>query len=216
MSTLFLLPPVLFNVIIIDIKLNNMLKLKFLSYMKSLIKNSKLLVIFLLTIIVFVPALVFAIDRVDEGWRIWPGETKEIVYDAYDYTNTITYNLVNNSAISYFIPTRSLYEWESFVYNFPDSNVSLQDFCGNGLCGICAPASRFGTTAQRIKYSPPSTNLHFDGYSNACENEVTACPADCGTIFCGDGNCTSDYYEDYSNCTADCVWCSSNDYGCDR
>lgn len=194
-----------------------MLKIKFLRDMKFFIKNNKRLSIFLLIFVILVPILVFAYGTADSGYRSDPGYVEIIQYkDSSGQTSLISYQLTNYGSVSYFIPTRTLYEWESVYWNFPNMDLSLQDFCGNGLCGICSPASQTGTTVQRIKYSPPSTNLKFSGYSYACENEVTACPADCGTIFCGDGHCDASFYEDYSNCTADCKWCSSNDYGCDK
>ena len=189
-----------------------MFKFKILSYMKSFIKNNKLLSVFLLFLIVLVPILVFAYSA-DTGYRIDPGATEKIYYkDASGQTSPISYYLSNSGSVSYFIPTRTLLEWESVYWKFPSAGLSLIDYCGNGLCGLCEPASVSGTTNQRIKYSPPSSNLIFDGYSYSCENVGSACPQDCGPIYCGDGDCTSDFYEDYSNCTADCKRCSSLDY----
>lgn len=190
-----------------------MLKIKLLRNMKSFIKNNKYLSIFLLFFVILIPILVFATGEPNTGYKSDPGTVRIIQYNnSSGLTSSISYQLINAGSVSYFIPTRTLSEWESFVFNFDDANVTLEDYCGNGLCGVCAPASSTGTTAQRLKYLPPSTNLKFSGYSYACENEVTACPADCGTIFCGDGDCDSSFYEDYSNCTADCKYCSSNDY----
>lgn len=182
--------------------------------MKSFIKNNKLLATFFLVFIILIPVLVFAIDQADEGYRLDPGQTKTIYHkNGSGITSSISYKLENSGSVSYFIPTRSLYEWESVYWKFPNMDLSLTDYCGNGLCGMCENPVQFGTTDERVRYFPPSTNLKFSGYACRDENACN-CPQDCGynTACCGDGDCTKDYYEDYSNCTADCKMCSSLDY----
>lgn len=127
-----------------------MSKSKILSYMKSFIKNNKLLSFFLLFLIVLVPILVFAINDPNSGYKIDPGQTKTIYYkDASGQTSLISYYLSNAGSVAYFIPTKSLYEWESVYWNFPNMDLSLEDYCGNGLCGMCDSPVQMGLSGNQ-------------------------------------------------------------------
>lgn len=197
-------------------------KNQLLKNMKFFVKNNKLLSISLFILVVLIPGLVFAYTAYT-GYRVNPGETITIqYYDSSGNVSPISYHVVNPpyASKSYFLPTRTIGEFNALYnnYTWDDSStnsLSLEDYCGNGLCGYCVNANSSGTTAERLKAIPNATNLRFVGYSYACE-EQSDCPQDCGSIYCGDGTCEPDgYYENSTICPHDCQSCSSNDFaGC--
>ena len=81
--------------------------------------------------------IVYAFNTWDTGFIVNAGESKEVFVgpsqECHKVTNTHpTYN--------YFIPTRTIQEWENFVSHLPpgvsvEDCCSINDFCWDGICG---------------------------------------------------------------------------------
>jgi len=76
----------------------------------------------LLAIVIFsfsVAAVMAAIDNVNDGWRSYGGTDKSIDVPTSTAGVTDCKTISNTSAVDYFIPTRTLTEWNSFLNSVP-------------------------------------------------------------------------------------------------
>lgn len=89
--------------------------------MKKNIKlNCKKILNILIILVFLFPAISYAINTVETGYMIAPGESKEI--DAHGVCRKV--NNQSDDPIfdskTFFIPTKTVLEWDSFINNHPE------------------------------------------------------------------------------------------------
>jgi len=146
--------------------------------MKKLIFKKKFQVLFWLVLVaaaISLPIVVFGIGEDDTGYRNYSGQALSVGV----YNTTYKCGIMNNSGVDYFIPTRTLGEWNALYAHAPALSLSIACCRNDGNCD-----ASLGETCD-------------------------SCPHDCdycgggGSSICGDGICSGS--ETAANCPYDCT-----------
>ena len=160
--------------------------LRLVKIMKSFIWQRKFISFIFLILIVVIPVIVFA-DSVNEGYKAPANYITTPIFHCstdsrdssgnclsiYQYGTCIK----NNSSLNYFVSTKTLSEWNSFLAHLPSSVVPIA--CDkDGLCDV--------------------------SNGETCSNAPTDCGA-CVSSYCGDFLCMAN--ENSTTCPTDCPGC---------
>ena len=97
-------------------------------------------IILFLGILIFTVHFVFGIERVDEGYKFLPGESKAISAFINGEIKKVALKNSSSADYSFFIPTKTEAEFSSFSSYHPAS-MSVPAYCNNGNCEVFAGES---------------------------------------------------------------------------
>jgi len=168
--------------------------------MKKVWGSYKLIILIVLLFLIIIPLLVLAVNNQLNGYDATHGGAPIFLKDLSPLGVTATC-ITNNSTNDYFVPTKTLNEWNAFVTYHP-SGTTVQGCCGDGYCN----------------YTGANTGNKESVVNTGTYSSYTVCIADCSSTpstACGNGVCDTSY-DTHANCPSDCCGtptdCGSN--GC--
>lgn len=167
--------------------------------MKLALRRYKLLSLSVLAFLIIAPLLVFGdIDTPGTGFRTFANTATKLIYPTGYPTKCVS----NTSDNSYFIPTKTAYEFAQFAANLP-FGVSFCLFCGDGTCNNGETCSTCQPDCGACGVSCP------DDYHEEAPCNTAGCYWHKYGPICADGPCYYNYSElDCGN--DDCYWDSYN------
>ena len=147
-----------------------MIKFNFFKNIKFSDKNFTIFFVAIFSLFIFIPVLVFAVyDTIDNGYRqiknhgqdsrivFWNSTTTPGVIE----TSTAGVCVHNSSDKDYFIPTKTLNEWNNFkttILSNPGLGLSIVDYnsnlacIGDGACNITQVTNSYGVSVPVENY----------------------------------------------------------------
>jgi hypothetical protein len=104
-----------------------------------------ILTFLILVFLIVAPVLVFGLNTVDTGYTSFQSQTKKI--EDLAAIGAANKCVVNNSTKDYFVPTKTIGEWNAFLGNLP-VNVSTRSMCGpvsdlSCVDGVCSGSETY-------------------------------------------------------------------------
>lgn len=176
-----------------------MINSRFIKNMKSIWRRFKFWIFLVLVFLVFIPFVVFSFNTGPNfGYQSLKNGGSDTVVVFHNDVNGLRYgigNCIKNlSGNSYFVPTKTQYEWDQFKLHIPAS-VSTALCCGDGVCSGVA-----GETCSTCPFDCSGcTCSHTRGNTSCAVNSGgigVTCPCYPGDA-CISGTC-------YPDCSGDC------------
>jgi len=151
-------------------------------------RRFKFLGISTLALLIFIPLLVFG--AVSDGFRSLSGNRNNTtpVYhyqdDSLSVVALIGCCLANSSGNDYFVPTRTLTEWNAF-FNHQPSGVTPVLCCGDHLC---SGSDTCNNCTEDCGACSTCTNFTYSAWSGCCNGTQTRSVVSQGPAFCTGGS----------------------------